>query len=253
MVNMRMKEQQARNKASAASASAAANGGRDSKKVTVSEFQKNVQSKAELIYILGVKGKRDISSSHFHYLGQYFLPDKRYCSLDYLRAVLSGAISVYRNEQVRPVNIPRFKTLTLKIVYDYAMSHPICKNYLPEMESEGEPQLDRNFVFTVVNTADKTFFPSQLHKIEERKIELKKQAEEDVILIKPEMLSLLESFKRDAAPSTRKNYRSLALLKMHAKKRNRTMFEADMAEAGVKVVGPVAAEKKFKPEQRRLS
>lgn len=37
-----MKEQQARNKAAAASASVAANGGRDSKKVTVSEFQKNV-------------------------------------------------------------------------------------------------------------------------------------------------------------------------------------------------------------------
>ena len=56
-----MKEQQARNKVSTASASAATNGGRDSKKVTVSEFQKNVQSKAELIYILGVKGKSDIN------------------------------------------------------------------------------------------------------------------------------------------------------------------------------------------------
>ena len=81
--------------------------------------------------------------------------------------------------------------------------------------------LDRDFLFTIVNTGDKTFFPGQLHRIEERKIELKKESEEDVILIRPEMLSLLESFKRDGAPSTRKNYRSLALLKMHANKRNR--------------------------------
>ena len=173
------------------------------------------------MYILGVKGKRDIIDWHVDCLGQYFLPDKRYCNLEYLKGVLSGAISVYRNEQVRPVNIPRFKTLTLKIVYEYAMSHPVCKRYLPEMEGEGEPMLDRDFLFTIVNTGDKTFFPGQLHRIEERKIELKKESEEDVILIRPEMLSLLESFKRDGAPSTRKNHRSLALLKMHAKKRSR--------------------------------
>ena len=111
------------------------------------------------MYILGVKGKSDFKGSNVDFLGQYFLPEKRYCNLDYLRGVLSGAISVYRNEEVRPVNIPRFKTLTLKIVYDYAMSHSVCKRYLPEMHDAEEPYIDRDFLFTVVNTGDRTFFP----------------------------------------------------------------------------------------------
>ena len=91
-----------------------------------------------------------------------------------MRGVLSGAIDVYKNDEVKPVNIPRFKTLTLKIVYDYAKSHPVCKRYLPEMIDEEEPYIDRDFLFTIVNTGDRSFFPGQLHKIEERKIELKK-------------------------------------------------------------------------------
>ena len=149
------------------------------------------------------------------------MPDKRYCNLLYLRGVLSGEINVYRNEEVRPVNIPRFKTLTLKHVFDYAKSHPTIKHYLPEMIDDEDPQLDRDFLFTVVNTGDRTFFPGQLQKIEDRRIELKKEQEQDVILIKPEMLALLESFKRDGAPGAKKNPRSLSLLKMHSKKRNR--------------------------------
>ena len=157
------------------------------------------------MYILGVKGKQNLVWLTFGFLGQLFLPEKRYCNLEYLRGVLSGAISVYRNDEVKPVNIPRFKTLTLKIVYDYAKSHPVCKRYLPEMNDEEEPYIDRDFLFTIVNTGDRSFFPGQLHKIEERKIELKKQAEQDVILIKPEILALLESFRRDAAPNTRKS------------------------------------------------
>ena len=66
---------------------------------------------------------------------------------------------MFRNDEIKHVNIPRFKTLSLKHVYAFASKHYKMKHYLPDMQDEEEPQLDRDFLFTILNTCDKSYFP----------------------------------------------------------------------------------------------
>ena len=77
----------------------------------------------------------------------------------YLRDILSGKKKVYKNSEVRPINVPRFKTLSLKTVFDYAHRYAPINAYLPEQQDVTDPQLDREFLFTVVNSCDSTYFP----------------------------------------------------------------------------------------------
>ena len=55
-------------------------------------------------------------------------------------------------------------------------------------------QLDREFLFAIVNTCDMTFFPRELKRIEREKVESAQKLQQDVIEIQPEILALLESF-----------------------------------------------------------
>jgi hypothetical protein len=79
---------------------------------------------------------------------------------------LSGAKEVFANHEIRPINVPRFKGLSLKTVYEFARNHPRMQKYLPDMQDDDEPTLDREFLFTVVNTCDGHYFPQQLRRIE---------------------------------------------------------------------------------------
>ena len=70
----------------------------------------------------------------------------------------------------------------------------MMQHYLPDMQDETEPQIDREFLFTIVNTCERTYFPAQLKRIDREKLEAAQKAEHDVIEIRTEMLELLESF-----------------------------------------------------------
>ena len=94
------------------------------------------------------------------------LPDKRYCTLEFLKQLLSGAKRYFKNSEVRPVNVPRYKTLSLKHVLEFAIRHQTIATYLPDQLDKPEPQVDREFVFTIVNTCDPSFFPNQLARVE---------------------------------------------------------------------------------------
>ena len=84
-------------------------------------------------------------SDTFLCTGQFYLPEKRHCTLNYLKGILSGAKEVFANHEIRPINVPRFKGLSLKTVYEFARNHPRMQKYLPDMQDDDEPTLDREF------------------------------------------------------------------------------------------------------------
>jgi len=133
----------------------------------MSQFMRNVDSKRNLVYALEVKGKSALPIFTILFrLGQIYLPERRYCTLAYLKSLLSGEKSFFKNQEVRPVKVPRYKTLSIKHVLEYAMSRRQISKYLPDQDDKSEPQVDRDFVFTIVNTVDPNYFPSQLARIE---------------------------------------------------------------------------------------
>ena len=132
------------------------------------------------------------------------------------------------NSEVRTINVPRYKTLSLKHVLQYAVSDRKISGYLPDLIVDSEPHVDREFVFTIVNTCDPSYFPAQLARIEKEKLDSAQRLEEDVIEVRPEIMQLLEQFGASAFKSANKAScaRSLALLKKKGKKRSRAEFEA---------------------------
>lgn len=84
---------------------------------------------------------------------------------------MRGTTSFFKNSEVRTVNIPRYKQLTLKHVLDMAQARAPIAKYLPDQGGKDEPQVDRHFLFTIVNTVDPTYFPQQLKRIEQERAE----------------------------------------------------------------------------------
>lgn len=72
--------------------------------------------------------------------------------------MMSGFRSYFRNEEVKHATVPRYKQLSMKQVLKFAMQHEKIKWYLPEITSLDEPQVDRTFLFSVVNTIEPNYF-----------------------------------------------------------------------------------------------
>ena len=62
--------------------------------------------------------------------------------------------------------------------------------------------VDRTYAFTILNTLEPLYFPHHLKKIEQDKIRAGKSAANDVIKVRPELLSLLESFGQTKSNAT---------------------------------------------------
>ena len=102
----------------------------------------------------------------------------------------------------------------------------------------GEVHVDRDFLFTIVNTMDPSFFPNQLRSIEEVKREKSANVEEDIIEVKPEIMELLDAFDCPLK-SSRGSSRALCMLKKNSKKRRRPPSPAGDAQKGATTPCPV--------------
>ena len=91
--------------------------------------------------------------------------------MEFLKEILSGRKLYFKNSEVRRVAIPRYRSITVKTLVSHALSHSVMKKYLPRIIDMSDPNLDRNFICSIVNTIDCDFFPDQLARIEsERKL-----------------------------------------------------------------------------------
>ena len=102
---------------------------------------------------------------------------------------------------------------------EYCNEKPSILRYLPHQRLDGEPTCDRDFLFTILNTLDPEYFPSQLQAVEEEKRQKMESKSEDVIEVKPEILELINAFDFPLQKSTKGSSRALGLLKAGAKKR----------------------------------
>ena len=66
--------------------------------------------------------------------------------------------------------------------------------YIPEIEDLENPDVDKAFLYTIINTADPDYFVNQLSEIEKLRAAEALKKQEDTISVKPEILALLTSF-----------------------------------------------------------
>ena len=96
------------------------------------------------------------------FVGQFFLPNYRACSMDFLRDVLSGEKDCFLIKDTHPINVPRVSRITVQTVCDYVVDKPKFMKYLPNPDEDEIKGIDRNFLFTIVNTVDPNYLPSLL-------------------------------------------------------------------------------------------
>ena len=147
--------------------------------------------------------------------------------MDFLKQLLGGKKKFFKNADVSPVNVPRYKKLSLKCVIQHIHQRADIKVYIPDGLDLEDPQIDRGFIFTVMNTCDPTYFPEQLKSIElEREAEGKLKAQ-DVIEVRQDILELLEQFGASPKKGGKNSScaRSLAMLKKNSKKRSRSKVD----------------------------
>ena len=93
--------------------------------------------------------------------------------------------------------------MTTAKVLEHASVVPDILAHLPDPHQNGEQHVDRDFLFTIVNTKDPVYFPKQLKSIEKERKEKRMAVGEDVIEVRPEILALLEDFEAPFGKSTK--------------------------------------------------
>ena len=86
--------------------------------------------------------------------------------MDFMKALLSGKKSMMKNQDVHPINVPRYKKMSLFCILNYINTKPTIKKFIPDGINPEDPFIDRKFVFTIVNTCEPAYFPAQLAQIE---------------------------------------------------------------------------------------
>ena len=213
-------------------------------KLSLDQFARKVSNKNNLLYTLSVKGKTAHFPLIFRVSGQIYLPERRYCTMEYIRALLNGRKRYFKNDELRKVKVPRYKQLTFTKVLDYCSGKPTMMSYLPNQRLDGEPTCDREFLFTILNTLDPDYFPAQLRAVEEEKKEKMESKSEDVIEVRPEIMDLINAF--DYPIKSKGSGRALCMLKMGAKKR-KTPRTSGMFAPGSAATRPGTTTKRMKP------
>ena len=111
--------------------------------------------------------------------------------MEFVKQLLNGKKDYFTQSEVRMMHVPRYKELTLKQVLSFCENKPQILKYLPDGLEGDEPPINRDFLFTIVNTIDQGYFPGQLRRIEQARQEAMEKVKEDVIEVRPEVLRIL--------------------------------------------------------------
>ena len=85
-------------------------------------------------------------------IGQVFLPEYKYCTLRFMKSLFSGEKKFYQNFEVNISRVPVYRELKVKSVLKLVKSQPAIMAYLPDVQELKTNQIDRRYLFTVLNT-----------------------------------------------------------------------------------------------------
>ena len=96
--------------------------------------------------------------------------------------------------------------------------------YIPDLKDKGGQYIERQFLFTIVNTCDRDFFRDALCALEQRRaVKAKKEFDANYVEIDKSLLQLLERIQSRLTPAKRMHSkRVMGQLMMGAKRRKRT-------------------------------
>ena len=112
--------------------------------------------------------------------------------MDFLKDVLRGVKRYFLISQVQFVKVPFCHELTVERVLAQVRAHREIMQYLPDLPEKGTPYVERDFLFTIVNTLDSRYFKAALAELEHRRALRAKSEQDAMIEIDSNLLNLLE-------------------------------------------------------------
>jgi hypothetical protein len=102
-----------------------------------SDLRSFVKSKEDLYVILSIEG-------------QLHLPPYDECTMDFMRAALSGKKKLITNRDLAMVNVPRYKEFNAANLYKAALADEELRNFVPDMTNDKSSKVvNRKFLFNV--------------------------------------------------------------------------------------------------------
>lgn len=119
--------------------------------------------------------------------------------------------------------IQRFEDLTLKNVLDKVYNVAELRKYLPDFEDKPDKRLNREFVFSIINKLDPTFFNRVHIELDQRAKKARPSVDKvQTIKVQPELLKILQDAKKaQTQRESVSNTRALTAALTTTKKRKR--------------------------------
>jgi len=143
------------------------------------------------------------------------LPPERYCSLTFMKQILAGKKKYFQNFEIQPVTVPRYAAITMSLVLSKVKAKSRILEYLPDASELREKTVQRNYLFTLINTLDAAYFPNLIDEVE--KLRESGGAKQEFVEVDAKILKLVESVYARARTAGGK--RALGILKASAIKR----------------------------------
>jgi hypothetical protein len=90
------------------------------------------------------------------------------------------------------VYVQKLNRLTVKNVMDKVYDIPEVRKYLPDYPSHPERYMNRDFLYSIVNKLDPTFFKRAQHEVAEHRKTKVAQERPVTMQIKPDLLKILQ-------------------------------------------------------------
>ena len=79
---------------------------------------------------------------------QFYLPPLNECPMDFISDLMLGRKQMLKTSMIRMVNVPGFRELSGKSVFEQIIDMPVFKQYLPDLHQVKKP-LSRQYVYNV--------------------------------------------------------------------------------------------------------
>ena len=89
--------------------------------------------------------------------------------MEFIKDVLSGKKSFFLQKDIRMMKIPKCPEITVDRVLQQVRGIKEIMKYLPDIPLAGKYYIEREFLFSVVNTVDPDYFRLALAELEARR------------------------------------------------------------------------------------
>ena len=86
--------------------------------------------------------------------------------MEFIREILAGTRKYFLLHEVSSIRVPVCPELTVERILQRVKDHKEIMRYLPDLLDKGKKYVERDFLFTIVNTLDRKFFKEALAEIE---------------------------------------------------------------------------------------